>query len=118
MIYRRPHKYRAKRCEINGEKFDSVRELRRWHDLKLLEKAGKISRLERQVPFRIIVNDKPVLMKSTGYPNGRQVKYVADFVYFEDNKRVVEDSKGIDTPVSRLKRALVEAIYDVQVKVT
>lgn len=118
MTYRRPHKYRAKRVEINGERFDSKKEARRWGELQLLQRAGKIRNLERQKAFPIVINGSPVKIRSAGYPNGRAMKYLADFVYFEDNKRVVEDSKGQDTPVSKIKRALVEAIYGVEIKVT
>lgn len=114
----KPNKYRAKRIQYEGMTFDSTKEMRRWIDLRLLERAGKIRQLRRQVPFTIVINDEPVKIKSAGYPNGRQVKYIADFTYVEDNAYVVEDVKGKDTQLSRLKRALVEAIYGHEVRLT
>ena len=131
------NKYRAKRTTVDGITFDSKREARRWQELKLLERAGKISDLRRQVAFplyaAIIMSSDdspfqegetlsaPIMIRSAGYPNGRQAKYVADFVYVENGKRVIEDVKGgkaTDTPLSRLKRAIVEAQEGVRIRLT
>ncbi len=72
-----------------------------------MERAGKISRLELQPRFEIVG------------PIPRKVAtYFADFSYFEGSRRVVEDFKGHDTPLSRLKRNLVEAIYGIEITVT
>lgn len=73
--------------------FDSQRELRRWEELKLLQRAAKISGLKRQVDFELIP-------KMAGF---RQIIYRADFVYEIDGKQVVEDSKGFRDRVYRLK---------------
>jgi hypothetical protein len=113
------HKYHAQPTEVDGIRFDSKREARRYSELRLLERAGEITHLERQPEYPIIVKGEKV--RALPDKRGRQgspLKYVADFAYFADGKRVVEDCKGMDTPVSRLKRALVRHIYNVEVRIT
>src|SRR5437016_3951103 len=77
-------KYNNRRIQTEDGWFDSQRELRRWQELKLLEKAGQILNLRRQVKFELIPKEGSL----------RAIKYVADFVYEEKGKQVVEDSKG------------------------
>lgn len=123
------NKYRNKKIIVDGEVFDSNREYRRWCELKLLEKAGKISGLERQVKFVLI----PAQHEFTGqyYKRGkhkgepkpgklleREVSYIADFVYFADVEQVVEDCKGIRTKEYILKRKLMLWIHGIRVKET
>lgn len=86
---------------VDGERYGSPAELRRWRHLQLLEKAGRISHLQRQVPFRIEVNGELICT------------YFADATYFENqtNKSVIEDTKGKPTEVYKLKRKLVKAMY-------
>ena len=78
------NKYGAKKVVVDGEVFDSRKEYYRWCDLRLLEKAGKISDLKRQVKYELIP-------KQDGE---RACTYVADFEYIQDGKKVVEDVKG------------------------
>ena len=92
-------KYRAVRTTVDGIAFASRAEARRYKELRLLERAGEISRLELQPVFPVTINGALIC------------KYVADFVYFADGARVVEDVKGMVTPVYRLKKKLVEALY-------
>lgn len=101
-------KYRNKKTSADGIRFDSKREANRYIELKLLERAGAIKDLRRQVPY--------VLINKSRY--GRAIKYVADFVYYEGNKRVVEDVKGVRTPVYKLKKRLMAEIYGIEVKET
>jgi hypothetical protein len=108
----------SERTDSQGHVFDSKAELRRWEELKLLEKAGEISRLERQVVVPIHIGGDPVVIRSQHYPNGKPCKYTADFVYFQGNKRVWEEYKGRDDSESRFRRAVVEAIYHVEIIVT
>jgi hypothetical protein len=85
------HKYGAvPKTTPDGIRHASTAEARRWEVLKMLERAGGISRLERQVTFPLMVN-------------GIQIgKYVADFVYYWPNSdRVIEDVKGVETPMFR-----------------
>ena len=112
-------KYKNKITFVDGIRFQSKGEADRYTDLRLMEKAGYISELSLQPKFPIVINNKPVKIRSAGCPNGRAVSYYADFRY-KDSKGVdvVEDFKGMDLPISRLKRALVESIYGIQVLVT
>lgn len=84
------NKYGAKKVVVNGEVFDSQKEFYRWCDLKLLERAGKISELERQVKYVLI----PAQRDETGKLIEREVSYIADFKYLQDGKQIVEDVKG------------------------
>lgn len=86
---------------------DSRKEARRWCELKLLEKAGKITDLQRQVPFELIP-------KQDGE---RACSYVADFVYrdVEANKKVVEDTKGKKTKDYVIKRKLMLYVHGIKI---
>lgn len=97
------HKYHAQPTEVDGEKFPSKGEAGRWQELKLLEAAGAIKGLKRQIPFPLVVN---------GVKIG---SYIADFEYDEGGERVVEDYKGVRTPVYNLKKKLVRALYGIEI---
>ncbi len=98
------HKYHAKKIEWNGETFDSKKEFSRYQELLLLQRARKISGLERQVKIPLLPSQKD----ENGKVIERAVTYIADFVYFdiERNKTVVEDTKGFKTPDYILKRKM------------
>lgn len=111
------NKYHNRKIEVNGQIFDSRKESRRWQELVLLEHAGEISNLQRQVKFTLI----PAQYEGTGevYTKGKQkgkpkpgkllereVSYYADFVYFEGDQLVVEDTKGIKTKDYIIKRKM------------
>jgi hypothetical protein len=106
-------KYGAKKVLVNGIRFDSKREAARYQFLKAREDAGEISNLELQPSFKLKSGDRPILLKSKGYPNGRQATYFADFAYWcpVQEMRVIEDSKGMKTDVYKLKKAIVEAQF-------
>ena len=111
------NKYGAKRKVVDDITFHSQKEANRYSELKLLERAGEISHLELQPKFKFVIEGQPLLIRSKGYPNGRQASYKADFAYFcrKRNRRVVEDVKS---PASRteayaLRKALVEILYGV-----
>lgn len=90
-------------------RFDSIKEWNRWRELKLLERAGQISELRRQVSFELIP-------KQDGE---RACHYIADFVYLDDQgKTVVEDCKGMRTDLYRLKKKLFQWRYDMKIKET
>jgi len=108
------NKYNARRVKVDNILFDSIRESARYGELKILQRAGEISNLELQPAYKLGTDEAPVLIKSKGYPNGRRVTYRADFRYIDKaGNTIVEDSKGVDTPTSRLKRALVESQYSI-----
>ena len=103
----------------DGIRFDSKREMLRYMDLRLLEKAGEICGLKVHPRFKIIIGGVSVLFKTKRYPNGRQMVYVADFSYFPGRSEgmqlglVVEDVKmesGFRTEVYKIKRALMDAM--------
>ena len=96
--------------------FASKREAKRYRELTLLQDAGEISELELQPKFELGPDEAPILYRSDRCPNGRRAAYFADFRYRDrDGSTVIEDVKGIDNPLSRLKRAIVEAQYSVKI---
>lgn len=100
-------KYKAKKTTIDGITFDSKKESKRYLQLKAMEKVGAISKLQLQVPF--------VLIEKSSY--GRSIKYVADFVYYNKNgSKVVEDVKGVQTPVYKLKKRLMAEKYGILIQ--
>lgn len=95
------HKYHAVRTEINGIRFDSKKEARRYMELKALAKIGLISDLDLQPVF--------VLQEGFERQDGkvRAIKYVADFMYLDkEGNRIVEDTKGIETETFKLKKKM------------
>ena len=113
MIYfGQKNKYRNEKISVNGIVFDSKREADRWADLNVLERAGEISRLQRQVKYVLIptqYDEKKKVLE-------RECSYIADFVYFKDGKLVVEDAKGVKTPEYRIKKKLMLLFHGVRVK--
>ena len=118
------NKYHAQKVVYGGQTFDSKAELRRWQELVLLEHAGKISGLQRQVPFELI---PPQREPDTTGPRGgirrgavleNAVVYVADFVYQQDGRTVVEDVKGHKTRDYILKRKLMLYVHGIRIKET
>jgi hypothetical protein len=111
-------KYGAKSVVLDGHRFPSKAEAKRYGELKLLQKAGEITGLELQPKFPLVLpNGAEILIRSDRYPNGRKAVYRADFAYFTPARRVVEEVKGMDTMESRLRRAVVEAIYGIRIEV-
>ena len=120
-------KYHAQKIEIDGEVFDSRKEARRWRELCLMEKAGEIRGLQRQVKYLIIPEAREPDTKGPrgGTRRGRLIEsavyYVADFVYIErDNpdETVVEDVKGFRTKEYILKRKLMLFRYGIRIRET
>ena len=100
-------KYRSEATIVDGIRFSSKKEARRWGELKLLERGAEISFLERQVKIALVGMTGPILT-----PTGRQAHYVADFLYFDTRGccRVIEDAKGYRTKEYLLKRAILAAM--------
>jgi len=103
-------KYRNVR-HANGSA--SKREGNRLEDLRLLEKAGAIKDLRTQVVYELL----PKMRRSDGVME-RAVKYVADFVYVQDGREVVEDSKGFRTPDYNLKRKMMLHLRGIEIRET
>ena len=117
-----PSKYKAKKTEVDGIQFDSQKEARRYTQLKLLERAGEISDLRRQVKFVLIPaqREPDTVGKRGGRIKGklieREVAYIADFVYIENGELIVEDAKGFRTKEYIVKRKLMLYIHNIRVK--
>lgn len=105
-------KYNNQKIRVGGELFDSKREYNRWCELRLLERSGIICNLQRQVKFRLIDSQK------TPERTERPCDYIADFVYYENGKLVVEDCKGMRTDVYKIKRKLMIEKYNISIKET
>ena len=112
MVFRQPNKYHNKKVGA----FDSKKELKRYHELTLLEKAGHISDLRRQVTYELIPSQKG----EDGKTIERPVKYIADFVYTDNRtgQTIVEDTKS---PVTKtkdyiIKRKLMLYIHGIRIK--
>ncbi|MBO6093409.1 MAG: DUF1064 domain-containing protein [Oscillospiraceae bacterium] len=110
---RRGSKYGNRKISTPDGTFDSEREYRRWRELQLLEMAGEIGALRRQVPFQLLPAQYD---RGTGKLLERSVSYVADFVYQTDGFTVVEDAKGFRTPEYILKRKLMLYIHGLKVQ--
>lgn len=105
-------KYNAKKTVVDGIKFDSKKESVRYLELKQLERAGEISGLQRQVRYELI----PSQHDENGKVIERACYYVADFVYRESGKTVVEDCKGYRTDVYIIKRKLMLYRYGIKIR--
>lgn len=99
-------KYGNVKTEVDGKIFHSKREAARYQDLRLLERAGAIKDLQTQVPYLFELNDVKIC------------KYFADFVYKEDGRVVVEDSKGKITKDYAIKKKLMRAFFAIDIKET
>jgi hypothetical protein len=99
------NKYNAKKTYVDGIAFDSKKEAKRYQELKLLERGGVISDLDCQVKFELIPKQE----------GERPCYYVADFVYTENGKKVVEDVKGFRTDIYKLKRKLMLWVHGIRV---
>ena len=97
-------KYRAKVTWVDGIRFASKKEAKRYGELKLMEHAGHISKLKLQPSFDIVIKGQKIC------------KYIADFTYFNSKQvRIVEDVKGVKTPIYRLKKKLVKALHGIEI---
>lgn len=115
-------KYHSRKVVRDGETFDSVKEYRRFCELSLLQKAGAITELQRQVEFELIPTQREpdTVGVRGGIKKGKVielgVKYVADFVYNENGKKVVEDTKGFKTKDYIIKRKLMLYVHGIRIK--
>lgn len=126
------NKYLSKKVIRDGIVFDSVKEYKRYRDLLLLERAGAISDLKRQVPFELIPAQFEELPTGEYYKRGERkgqpkfkrvciensVVYNADFVYTENGKTVVEDTKSSATKTKDyiLKRKMMLYFHGIRIR--
>ena len=114
---RKLSKYRAVPTVIDGVRFASKKEARRFAELKLLEKAGEITGLLLQPRYDLYVVGNGAGNEPAGY-QAQIGCYVADFTYFDRRSQrvVVEDTKGFKTRLYRWKKKHVEAQYGIEIK--
>ena len=121
------NKYGNKKITVDGETFDSRREYARYRELQLLERAGEIKDLRRQVQFLLIpahYEEYPRYgKKGQRLTNGRrcverECSYLADFVYRDNatGRKVVEDTKGMRTKDYIIKRKLMLHKHGIKIK--
>ena len=106
---KKPSKFLNRKVTVDGLSFDSQKEARRWGELSLLQRAGQISDLSRQVRLPLRVNDQLICT------------FVPDFTYFENGRQVIEDTKSPITrkhPVYRIKVKLLKALTGAEVRET
>lgn len=100
-------KFRNQPTEVDGQSFASKKEARRYGELRLLERAGRITALRTHPTYPLDVNGYPVC------------KYVADFDYWEGGALVVEDVKSPITrkdSTYRVKNKLFRALYGFEIR--
>jgi hypothetical protein len=104
--YKKPHKYKAKPRRVDGIYFASELEVKRYSELKLLERAEEITGLACHTRYKLTVNGIEV------------AQYVDDFSYFDRAKSVYvfEDVKGVLTDASRIKLKLMKACHNIDVQ--
>jgi len=96
-------KYGNRKVTLDGYTFDSKAEAQRYRELRLLEQAGEL--------IYLLVHPRFELLPKVG--RERSIVYVADFCYLEGdpNHYIVEDVKGVETAIFRLKANLFRRAY-------
>mgnify|MGYP000868497194 CR=1 FL=1 len=123
----RRSKYGNRKTVVDGITFDSKKEANRFRELQLLERAGKITALQRQVKYVLIPTQREFTNEiyKKGAHQGhfkpgkvleKECSYIADFAYIQDGAYVVEDTKGVRTEAYKIKRKLMLERYGIQIK--
>lgn len=118
-------KYGSRKVTVDGIAFDSRKEAARYQELKLLERAGAIQDLKRQVKYVLIPAQREFtneIDKKGNFKKGklleRECAYIADFVYFDMQtcRITVEDTKGFKTKDYIIKRKLMLYVHGIRIK--
>ncbi|MBQ3326202.1 MAG: DUF1064 domain-containing protein [Clostridia bacterium] len=116
-------KYGAAKTIVDGMTFDSRKEANRYLELSMLEQAGCIEDLRRQVKFVLIPTqrEEDTVGKRGGIKPGKVLEkecaYIADFVYRDaDGHTVVEDTKGVKTKDYIIKRKLMLYVHGIRIR--
>lgn len=103
---KKPNKYLNKKSVNNGITFDSKKELERWKTLQILVSKNLIHSLQRQVTFFLLPkNDK-----------FNSVRYIADFVYYKNGQKIIEDVKGYKTKEYILKKKMMYHFHKILIQ--
>lgn len=129
MGYSQKSKYGSRKVTVDGVTYDSVKEYRRFKELSLLERAGTIQNLQRQVKYVLIPAQREYCNEI--YTKGRkkgcfkpgkllekECSYIADFAYIQNGEIVAEDTKGFRTKDYIVKRKLMLWIHGIRIKET
>lgn len=117
-------KYRNNKITLGGETYDSMKEYYRYLDLVLMQQAGEIKELRRQVKYILIPaqREPDTIGSRGGRKKGklleREVAYIADFVYIDvsSGETVVEDTKGMRTTDYIIKRKMMLYFHHIKIK--
>lgn len=104
------NKYHNIPTTVDGITFDSRKEAERYIVLRCMEKSGMIQNLRSQVPFEL---SKPYKIAGKTV---KGTKYIADFVYTQNGKEIVEDVKGMKTAAYRIKRNWMHEKYGIVIR--
>jgi hypothetical protein len=99
------NKYGAKKTIVGNITLDSKKEAHRWMELQLLESAGVISELQRQVKIDLMGQHGPLLTRT-----GRKMRFTVDFAYTEKGAVIHEDVKGYATRDYEVRVAVARAM--------
>ena len=113
---KRDNKFGARKTVVGDLNFDSKREAKRWGELRVLERAGKITALERQITFVLAPS-----VKIEGEKKARPaLRFKADFRYFSlaHGVFVIEDSKGFADTAFRIRQHLMKSVHGIDVRLS
>lgn len=131
MYRRRGVKCGNVKVTVDGIEFDSKKEARRYEELKLLQRAGKITDLQLQKEYELIpaqyetfqrYGKSGIRLRDGERCVERRCVYVADFAYIKDGQQIVEDVKGYRDPASAayakfvIKRKLMLWHYGIKIQ--
>ena len=107
------NKYHNKKALYKNIQFDSTKEMSWYIKFELMQKAGLIHDLKRQVPFELLQTFR------LGNKTYRKAEYIADFTYFDKNGKfhVIDvKSKATRTQVYQLKKKLLAWKYSIEIE--
>ena len=122
--FNKKSKFHNEPVTVDGVRYDSKNEMRRFNFLKLMEKAGEISNLRYHVKYTLFPKGTVEIRR---LPDGTEMElkrydrehwYEADFVYVtKDGKEIVEDFKGFETDTFKEKRDILKKLYGIEITI-
>lgn len=111
---KRKIKYNNQKQIVDGQKFDSKHEKRRFDTLMQMQRMGLIQDLKTQVSFDLL----PTVRYPVAGKTSRRRVYIADFTYMQDGKLKVEDAKSESTAKDStysLKKHLMMHVHGIEI---